>query len=219
MKSKVLWIKGHPREFGGSPGWQRRGFGVGHCFGFCTCTLVTLSSRAPMIYTGTFHPCPLSVSGNERVGTQLWPKGDPSPRQASAAVRPPWGLGSAVKLPLENSIALATIYVRGPRRKLRRWRYFSTWASYFEGWCALKEINNVNAVGQRATLNTVFFKGFRSKPKQLWKSALLPATHKFNLSSLHSSHIYDILIWFRTKWNSFPLVVLNIKLNFPKFWE
>lgn len=38
-----------------------------------------------------------------------------------------------MKLPLENSIALATVHVCRPRRKLRRLRYFSAWASYFEG--------------------------------------------------------------------------------------
>lgn len=66
-------------------------------------------------------------------------KGRPSPGQAIAAHRPPLGLGSVVKLPLENSLALATIYVHRPTRKLCRLRCFSTKPSYFGGMCPTKD--------------------------------------------------------------------------------
>lgn len=53
-------------------------------------------------------------------------KGRSSPRQASAADHSPLDLGSVVKLPLKNSIALATIYLHRHKRKLCRLRCFST---------------------------------------------------------------------------------------------
>lgn len=107
------------------PGWQTWGGGE-HGFGFCTGTLVTLCSFVPIIYAGVFRPFPLL----EWVGASRWePSFDqmeiPAPgRLVLLTALGALGLGSIVKLPLESSIALATIYFCRPRRKLSCLRYF-----------------------------------------------------------------------------------------------
>lgn len=166
MKRKVLWPKRHPLGFMASPGCQRRGC----CFGFCTCTLVTLYSCVPVVYAGVSSFPPLSVSRTQHVGTQLWPNGDPSPRQA--ADNPPLDLGSVVKLSLENSIALATIYFCKLRRKLCRLRCFSTKASYFGGMYPTKDVEG-ECWWAKGYLGHNFFK----RLQQQTKTAALKKVH------------------------------------------
>ena len=88
--------------------------GKGGCFRFCTCTLATLSSCVPVIYAGVFQAVPLlSVSGGA-----CWHPAVTKGRSWPWVGALPGALGWRW-LALENTIALNTIYLRGPRRKLQ----------------------------------------------------------------------------------------------------
>lgn len=140
-------------------------------------------------------------------------KGRSSPRQARAADHSPLDLGSVVKLPLKNSIALATIYLHRHKRKLCRLRCFSTkvclgdipykgcrkWMLMGKG--LLWTHNSLQRL-QQQTRTAAFFKK---------KNTLLPAGPT---CLAYVPHIFfGIFILLKTKWINFHLVVLSIKLN------
>lgn len=131
--------------------------------------------------------------------------GVPAPgRLVLLAVLGTLGLGSLVKLPLESSIALATIYFCRPRRKLSCLRYFPPGPLSLGG-CALQEIYKVNSVGQRATLNTQFFSN-ASAANQNNSFKKCFAACRLNLSSTFSYYV-------RQSESASIWLILSIKLN------